>query len=306
MLHLLLPPAARLPQPLPDAVAAALGRADIDRGDSAGAALRHAFPGVATPWPVAALSRLADADDPGIAEHAWLRADPALIQPDMAGARLMATGAMLPMQAADVDAFLPALRPLFGDAGFALDAPHPQRWYLRLPAGTPLPHFPSPDEALGADAFDHQPSGDPVLVRRWRVLANEAQVVLHNHPHNARRRAAGLPPVNALWLHGAGRLPQAATSVYPTVVSTDPLLKGLARLAKVEASPPPETFAPMPTDALLDLRAVAPARLAQDWLLPALERGGEQHWTFADGPGIALRPGQRWRFWRRPLAKLPA
>ena len=66
------------------------------------------------------------------------------------------------------------------------------------------------------------------------------------------------------------------------------------------------TFAPMPTDALLDLRAVAPARLAQDWLLPALERGGEQHWTFADGPGIALRPGQRWRFWRRPLAKLPA
>lgn len=306
MLQLLLPPAARLPQPLPAPLAAALGRADIAHGQGTDQALREAFPGLPEPWPVAALARLFDAaDEPGIGNYAWLRADPALIQPDMAGARLMATGAMLSLSWADVDAFLPALRPLFGDAGFALDAPHPGRWYLRLPRGTPLPTFASPDDALGADAFDHQPQGDPARVRRWRVLANEVQVILHNHPHNARRRAAGLPAVNALWFHGAGHLPQAGTSRFPTLHSDDPLLHGLARLAKLVAMPLAQTFAPMPTPALLDLRAVPPARLAQDWLLPALAQGGSQRWAFADGMTLALQPRHRWRLWRRPLAMLP-
>lgn len=306
MLQLLLPPAARLAQPLPAPLADALGRADIDSGDDAGQALRRAFPGLPAPWPLAALTRLTDAPDGDIRDHAWLRADPALIQPDMAGARLMATGTMLPLDADDAAAFLPDLRPLFDDADFVLDAPHPRRWYLRLPFGTPLPAFAPPDEALGADAFEHQPQGDAALVRRWRVLANEVQVVLHNHPYNARRRAAGLPPVNALWFHGNGPLPDAATSVFPTILSDDPLLTGLARLAKVTASPLPGTFADMSTSALIDLRRVTPSTLVQDWLLPALRQGGRQRWTCADGPSFLLQPGQRWRLWRRPRATLSA
>ena len=306
MLQLLLPPAARLPQPLPAALAAALGRADIDPQDTVAQALRRAFPQPPSPWPAAALTRLADAGGSDIGQHAWLRADPALIQADMVGARLMAAGAMLPLTDEDASAFLPALRPLFGDAGFALDASHPQRWYLRMPPGTPLPGFPLPEEALGADVFDHQPFGDAALVRRWRVLANEVQVVLHNHPRNAARRAAGLPAVNALWFHGAGRLPTFASSTFPTVLSDDPLLQGLARIANVDASPPRDAFVRIPTPALLDLRAVAPARLVQDWLLPALAQGGGQRWTFADGPAFVLHPRQRWRFWRKPVAGLAA
>jgi hypothetical protein len=34
------------------------------------------------------------------------------------------------------------------------------------------------------------------------------QVILHQHPVNAERRARGLPPVNSLWLWGGGPLPQ--------------------------------------------------------------------------------------------------
>ena len=305
MLQLLLPPAPQLPQPLPPVLARALGRADLDRGDDEAGALRRAFPHPPPPWPVAALTRLADADHDDIAGHAWLRADPALIQPDLGGARLMALGPMLALTQADVDAFLPALCPLFGDAGLALDAPRPGRWYLRMPAGTPLPAFVAPDDALGEDPFDHQPQGDPVLVRRWRVLANESQVVLHNHPHNARRQAAGLPAVNALWFHGAGRLPQSATAAFPTVLSDDPLLHGLARLARMAASPLPGELPTMPGSMLLDLRGLRADALLQDWLLPAIARGGPQDWTFAGGPGLRLRPEQRWRLWRRPLARLP-
>ena len=252
-----------------------------------------------------ALTRLADACDDDIAHHAWLRADPALIQPDLNGARLMGVGSMLPLTTGDAQALLPALRPLFGDAGFAFDAPHPQRWYLRLPAGTPLPAFAPPEAALGEDPFDHQPQGDAAAVRRWRVLANEAQVVLHNHPHNARRRAAGLPAINALWFHGAGRLPQAATGRFPTVVSNDPLLHGLARLANIPARPLPEDGLPMVADALIDLRGVRGDALL-DGLLRAQAVGGARHWALDGGPGIAFQPRQRWRLWRRPVDRLAA
>src|SRR3546814_5746969 len=87
------------------------------------------------------------------------------------------------MDEEDRTLFLPALRPLFGDAGFPIDAPHPSRWYLRLPPGAKLPAFAAPDDALGADLFDHLAEGSEG--RRWRVLLGEAQVVLHNHPRNA-------------------------------------------------------------------------------------------------------------------------
>src|SRR3546814_1094626 len=100
------------------------------------------------------------------------------------------------MDEEDRTAFLPALRPLFGDAGFPIDAPHPSRWYLRLPHGAKLPAFAEPDDALGADLFDHLAEGSEG--RRWRVLPGAAQVVLHNHPRNEIGRApVGTPVTHA-------------------------------------------------------------------------------------------------------------
>src|SRR3546814_8075493 len=96
---------------------------------------------------MAALTRQMDAGD--AAGAAWLRADPSYVRPDINGARLLAIGAALGMDEEDRTAFLPALRPLFGDAGFPIDAPHPSRWYLRLPPGAKLPAFAEPDDALG-------------------------------------------------------------------------------------------------------------------------------------------------------------
>ncbi|MGZ7354524.1 hypothetical protein ACXWRX_09325, partial [Streptococcus pyogenes] len=67
--------------------------------------------------------------------------------------------------------------------------------------------------------------------RRWRVLINEAQVLLHQHPLNAERRAKGLPPVNSLWLWGAGRLPAQVRGAFEGVIGDDLLLAALARRA---------------------------------------------------------------------------
>jgi hypothetical protein len=307
-LTLLLPPASRFAGiTLPLALAKALGRADHAQADAGEQALLARHIGLLPHgWPAAALIRLLDADEDDARSGAWLRADPAHIRPDINGARLLGIGANLGMEQADVDALLPALRPLFGDAGFQLDAPHPSRWYLRLLREAKLPAFASPDEALGDDVFDHLPSGNEA--RRWRALESEVQITLHNHPHNAVRLAAGKVPVNALWFWGGGVLPDAVSAAVPNVYSDDPAVLGAARLGGLQGRPL-SAFQMSAGDALVDLRGQRDARaLVERWLLPAAADAGKRATTFdfADGPAFALRPNQRWRFWRKPLSDLSA
>ncbi|MEF9979002.1 MAG: phosphoglycerate mutase [Thermomonas sp.] len=307
-LTLLLPATTRfagaaLPQPL----ARALGRADRtahEAGDDAQLA-RH-FKLLPNRWAPAALTRVVDGGIEEARLSGWLRADPAYIRPDINGARLLGIGDALRLDQGDIDAFLPALRPLFGDAGFPLDAPHPGRWYLRLPRESRLPAFAAPADALGDDVFEHIPAG--AEARRWRVLSSEAQVVLHNHPHNAVRAAAGKPPVNSLWFWGGGVLPDAASTTTPTLYSDDPLVQGLAHVAKLTHMPL-TSFNDLPNDALVDLRMKRdPRELLEAWMLPAVAglKSCEVTLDFADGPGFLLRSNQRLRFWRSPLATLGA
>ena len=204
---------------------------------------------------------------------------------------------------------LPALRPLFGDAGFTLDAAHPSRWYLRLPREARLPGFASPEAALGEDVFEHDAfatAGNDADARRWRVLASEAQVLLHNHPHNAARAAAGRVPINALWFWGGGVLPDAIAGAAPTLYSDDPLLHGIARVGRLQAMPL-DDFANADGEALVDLRGARdPRALLERWLPPVIDAVPKREVAldFADGAQFVLRASQRWRFWRSPLASL--
>ncbi len=302
-------------QPLPEPLARARGRADRSTNAEPGERaqlLRH-FALLPRGWPVAALTRQLDAGDAAASQ--WLRADPAWVRPEINGARLLACGEGLHLTQQDVDALLPALRPLFGDAGFPIDAPLPSRWYLRMPQGATLPRFVEPGDALGADVFDSMVGTEAAAdagSRRWRALLNEAQVVLHNHPWNARRAAAGKPPVNSLWFWGAGKAPDHVASAHARVHSDDAMLQALAMATGLPSSRRAPRFAVPDTDALLDLRDLRdPALLFDDWLLPALEavrRDGLQRLRldFADGHGYMLARAQRWRLWRRPLRELAA
>jgi hypothetical protein len=307
-LCLLLPSGERLSGlVLPDPLARALGRADEARGQPGEQAqLSRHFRLLPERWAQAALTRAVDAGLDDARSAAWLRCDPAHIRPDINGARLLATGAALSVAQEDVDAFLPALRPLFGDAGFLLDAPHPARWYLRLPRESRLPGFATPGEALGEDVFDHTPDGPEA--RRWRSLLSETQVVLHNHPRNAARAEAGLVPINSLWFWGGGMLPDAVASDYPIVFSDDPVLRGLAGVGSLTVMPLADStgLKSMAKDALLDLRAVRdPNVLPERWLEPALAAAPDRvGLDLADGRTFLLRHGQRWRFWRKPRTML--
>lgn len=301
---LLLPARSRFAgRPLPVAFAKALAQADRQSG-AAGESeqLRRHFRLIPDHWPVAALTRQLDAGD--AAQSSWLRVDPAHVAPDMGGARMLSHGEALALTAEDSAQLLPALRPLFGDAGFALDAPRPSRWYLRLPRESKLPAFAAPDEVLGEDLFAHLPEGD--LGRRWRALLTETQVVLHNHPWNAMRASLGKPAVNSLWFWGAGTLPDFVRTHYRQVKGNEILLRALAGAAGVSGTADDGGE----VDALVDLRHLRDLDLvaheAVQPLLQALRKRELQSLTldFEDGAIFQLRRGQRWRFWRKPLATL--
>jgi hypothetical protein len=288
---------------LPAAFSKALAQADRHSG-AAGESeqLRRHFQLIPDHWPVAALTRQLDAGD--AAQSSWLRVDPAHVAPDMGGARMLSHGEALALTAEDSAQLLPALRPLFGDAGFALDAPKPSRWYLRLPRESKLPAFAAPDQVLGEDLFAHLPEGD--LGRRWRALLTETQVVLHNHPWNAMRASLGKPAVNSLWFWGAGALPDFVRTHYKQVKGNEILLRALADVAGV----PGTATDGEEVDALVDLRHLRDLTLvaheAVQPLLQAVRKRELQSLTldFEDGAIFQLRRDQRWRFWRKPLATL--
>ena len=281
------------------ALARLLGRADRQQ-EAPGwrPQLGRAFSLLPAGLPVAALTRSIDAAD--AAHGQWLRADPAWLQPDATTVRMMACGE-LGLSAAEADALLKPLKPLFGDAGFPIDAPVPQRWYLALPREARLPAFVDPHDALGAPLDQHLPEGE--AGRRWRLLSSEAQVVLHNHPLNRQRIDAGKPPVNSLWFWGAGPLPDAVRTPFARVATADLLLRALAGQAGVPIETAATAGAALGTGALVDLRDVRdPAALERDWLAPLLARREPSlELDFGCGLLVHWQPRHRWRVWRRRI-----
>ncbi len=306
-LSLLLPARSRFRgQPLPPGLARMLARADRST-TAAGlkAQLQRHFDVIPRHCPEAPITRQLDARD--AIHNAWLRADPAYVQADINGGRMLACGD-LGLSSVDCEALLAPLRPLFGDEGFPISAPVPQRWYLMLPRDCRFPEFSPPEDALGDDLESHLPKGD--AGRRWRRLLNEAQVILHNHPLNENRIALAQPPVNSLWFWGGGVLPDFIRSTNAVVYGDEVLLRGLTELAKLPLRPIPSAYSAglRESDALVDLREARNLGvLTADWILPATAalRGDDRlRLDFADGGGCTIARSQRWRFWRRALARL--
>jgi len=249
-----------------------------------------------SPLPAAALTRELLAGDAG--DALWLCADPAWVQPDMNGARLLACGQM-PLSADEAGALAETLQPVFAEASMDLRISTPESWHLRLPDAVALPDFAAPEQALGEDLFPHLPQGPEG--RRWRVLINEVQVLLHQHPVNAERAARGEPPVNSLWLWGAGRLPARAHSDFVGIVSDDLLLNALAARAGLARRPrSAEQVAMAGTGWLVDLQDMPVAQIEREgWpTLQALARRQPVRLAFASGERWLHRPWHRWRFWR--------
>lgn len=306
---LLLPPRGKLRGELSQAPALqkVLGRGDaLEDGESGELGqLSRLFDITPLGLPAGALSRQHDCGDAGGSQ--WLRADPAFLQPEMNGVRLMAVGD-LGLRPDEAEALAAALKPLFGDAGMPLSAPCAQRWYLQVEAGVKLPAFSAPEDAIGDDYGLHLPYGDEG--RRWRALLNEAQVVLHNHPVNQARVNAGRMPANALWVWGSGALPEQIVSGVGLLYSSEPVAVALAQLAGIGVERIESDVLPEPLeDCAIDLRGARSLEALESAVFaPLFERVGKGTLSsltvdFGDGHGWSYRRSHGLRLWKRPATR---
>ncbi|MDR2239128.1 MAG: hypothetical protein LBE33_01640 [Zoogloeaceae bacterium] len=271
-------------------------------------------------FPIGALRLLGDGGAPG--NDVWLCADPSHLRfardtlaLDAAGPDLNAGEAA--QLAAALNAHLSDVDDDFGE----LFAPHPRRWYLRVKRQPRIVTQP-PSALAGRTLEPFLPRGEDA--RDWRRFINETQVLLHNHPVNAAREAAGRPTANSLWPWGAGVLPSVISAPAAHLHADHPLALGLARRAGMPASCVPARAGDAAPRSLivldtLDLAAqsldatawrAGAMELEARWFAPMLTalkagrlRGLRLTALGDDGiVDIVLNRRDPWRFWRRPRA----
>lgn len=60
----------------------------------------------------------------------------------------------------------------------------------------------------------------------YHNLQGELQMLLHDHPVNMQRSAAGMPAINSLWFWGGGIAPEEIVHEIPMLFANDPLYAG--------------------------------------------------------------------------------
>lgn len=269
--------------------------------------------------PLAMLRRLGEADAPAPEPGGhWLCADPV----NLSFAREHLLLQAFPddeLDAAESAELVAELNGLFADLGH-FEACTPTRWYLHLHQPTAVTLYPL-DDVTGRPIKHFLPEGRDAKL--WQRTMNEAQIVLHNHPRSRAREAAGLRPVNSVWLWGAGALETAPQSPARQVQATDPVSIGLARAAGVQVGAP-DPAAALAGDSLVVLDALRkPAQqldldtwrrgleaMERDWFGPLAEafRAGRLDSLRLTAPGdrgtlrLELRASERWKLWRKPYA----
>ena len=259
--------------------------------------------------PAGALTLLAGNGDPG--GDSWLRADPVHLRM-MRDRPVVVPAEALDLSRAEADALCAALNDHFAGT-IEVRAIDPRRWCARIEKAFSTNKVSALEEA-GREVL----TGDPLL--------NEIQMLLHAHPVNEAREARGEPPVNSLWLWGAGKTPKV-TSTWSSVLADDPVAMGLARLAHARYSSLPASAAAWLERApeegrhlvVLDALRVPAAlgdvdsckrnldALERDWFAPVLRalrsgRIGMATVHVPDGPAAASFEtvrGDLLRFWRR-------
>ncbi len=94
-----------------------------------------------------------------------------------------------------------------------------------------------PHDISGKAVRDSLPSGDGADM--LNNIMNHAQMVLHSHPVNVRRKEQGNLPANSVWLWGHGKTPRIETyrekfGVTGAVISAVDLIKGIGICAGLD------------------------------------------------------------------------
>ena len=296
--------------------------ADPPRHEPAGiVAALFATLGMAPATPVAPLALLGAGGDPG--DDYLLCADPVHLAANRDTVVLVQV--IHDLAQADAETLIRMLDRHFADDGLRFEAVRPSAWFARRRQPADLVTTP-PDAARGRKLIANLPRGaDSGTWKRWQ---NEIEMLLHEHPVNAAREAAGVPAANALWFWGGGRMadvgfvPSAIVGAVQTRVGD--VARGIARRAGSERAPMDADLGQLLSEAnALDretgraagfvLAVLPPLRnevgaIEGRWLAPALEllaarRISELH-LVADGNGAAATWTARApTFWQRLTAR---
>ncbi|MFO1312224.1 MAG: hypothetical protein U1F41_09195 [Burkholderiales bacterium] len=193
----------------------------------------------------------------------------------------------------------------FAQDGIAFHAPRADAWFALASAHVPVEADPPlTDQPIGA-RLPRGPHG-----ATWRRWLSEMQMLLHEHPVNQAREAAGLPPATGIWISGGGRLPRSL-ALAPIAIHAAPsrlgdVAIGIARIAGAPVEAPPARFdaQTLGGDTLVVMPSVVDlGSLERDWLAPAvaaLERGAISHLTVVSAGERTLRhASSRPSWWRR-------
>lgn len=256
--------------------------------------------------PAGPLSLLGDGGEPG--EGYWLRADPVHLQADRDRLMLFAPGAVAPGEA---QALVAECNRLLVQDDYRLEAPTPERWYLRCPQPLALQTQPV-DAVRGRYVDDYLPQGPDA--RRWMALMTELQMVLHGAWANHEREAGGALPINGIWCWGGGVLPRPSRR-WSAVLAEEPVLKGLALASDSAWQPLPREATSLPAgDVLVALTLPRQALQGEDfeawlaelasfdvqWLAPLLAGLGERELVLEWESGSVRVSGRALgKFWRR-------
>src|SRR3954470_24505229 len=216
------PAAARLPAA---ELIFARGRCTSGPSQALEAWLNDAFGLEDQPVAAGALTMLAAGGEPG--NDVWTRADPVHLRL-MRDRLVLVPPAALRIARDEAEALAGALNAHFGNR-LALQVVDEQRWVARLPAAMEVAAQ-APLPLAGCDVAGALPPNAASPAHR---ILNEAQMVLHAHPVNEARETRGEPPVNSIWLWGAGRTPKVESGNWHSVSADDPVPLGLARAAGI-------------------------------------------------------------------------
>jgi len=176
----------------------------------------------------AAHSLAADGGEPGDAY--WARADPCSLRVTR-DALVPLDSTLFDLSRTEAEALVADLNRHFADRGLTFHPWQPERWYLR--AEVPGPYDGPPLAVARGRPLAIRPGAAP-----GAALANEIQMLLHEHPVNEARERRGAAPVNAVWLWGGGRFARPAARPFRRVRTRDPLAAGLALGAGAAVFPP--------------------------------------------------------------------
>ena len=224
-------------------------------------------------WPIAPLTLALD--DGAAGDTYWLRADPVHLRVTRDRLQLV-DASLFDVAAEDAQALVGKLNGHFNPLGMAFHAPHPKRWYVKLPRVPELATH-SISEAAGQEVQLHLPTGGEALA--WHRLFNESQMLLHEHPVNEAREARGEPAINSVWFWGGGSRCAVRGRHFDAVWSDDAAAIALAAASGAHA-------AAVHTDATTWLQAAAAPKGALESHLVVLD---------ATAGAVAYQDSTAWR-----------